>query len=138
MNEKNLALTQTILGKIGQRDIPENISQHVAEDVVMEIPGDETVMPWIGYRTGRAAFEKFLIDQRTLIEPDWFRVDDILTNDARAVIIGELSAIFAKLGKKIQTFFVIVLTFENDLVTRFQMYEDTFAGSRIAGIAADR
>lgn len=138
MRDQNLALAQTILEKIGRRDPPREISQHVAEDVSMEIPGDETVMPWVGYHKGRAAFERFLTDQRNLIHTNWQRVDDVLASDTRAVIIGELSATFPKQGKDIQTFFVIVLTINDNLVTRFQMYEDSFAGSRIAGIAAEK
>ena len=136
MNEQNLALAQTIFQKIGEGAPPEDISQHFAEDVSMEIPGDETVMPWIGYHKGRASIEKFLTDQRTLIRSNWRRVDDMLANDTRVVVIGELSATFLEEHQTIDTFFVIILTISEGLVTRFQMFEDTFAGSRIAGVAA--
>lgn len=127
-----------IFQKIGSGEPPEEISQHFAEDVSMEIPGDETVMPWIGYHKGRAAIEKFVTDLRTLLQSNWRRVDDILANDTRAVIIGANSATFPKQQQSIETFSVIVLTINDGLVTRFQMFEDTLAGSRIAGVAAKK
>jgi uncharacterized protein len=90
------------------------------------------VLPWIGRRTGRQAIADFIRDIRTLTEPVAFDVEDILTSDSRAAIVGALRTRIKATGKIIATQFAIILTITDDVVTRFQMLEDSFEVSRVA------
>ena len=90
------------------------------------------MLPWIGRRTGRQAIADFIRDVRTLTEPITFEVDDILASDSRAAIIGALQTRIKATGKVIATQFAIILTISSDVVTRFQMLEDSFDVSKAA------
>ena len=57
---------------------------------MFEIQGDDGVLPWIGRRNGRRAIVDFVRDIRALTEPVSFDVEDILTSDSRAAIVGAL------------------------------------------------
>lgn len=127
MTRSNLEIAQQLLAQIGSGADPEAIAAGMDEGVVLEIPGDEGAMPWVGKRTGRHAVAQFLTDQRSLLTSTMFRVDDILASDQRAVIIGALSATLNVNGRTIETDFVIVLTIVDGTVSRFQMLEDSYA-----------
>ena len=68
----------------------------------------------------------------TLTEAVTFDVEDILANDSRAAIIGALQTQIKATGKIIATQFAIILTITGDVVTRFQMLEDSCDVSRAA------
>jgi uncharacterized protein len=67
-----------------------------------------------------------------LTEPVTFDVEDILANDRRAIIIGALQTRIKATGKVTATQFAIILTITGDVVTRFQMLEDSFDVSKAA------
>lgn len=132
MNRSNLEIAQNLLMQIGSGALPEAIAAEMDEAVVLEIPGDEGAMPWIGRRSGRRAVADFIADQRSLLTSNMFRVDDILMSERRAVVIGALSATLKANGRTIETDFAIVLTIANGMITRFQMLEDSYAVSAAA------
>jgi len=101
-------------------------------DLVFEIQGHDGVLPWIGHKTGRQAIADFVRDIRTLTEPVTFDVEDILASDSRAAIIGALQTRIKATGNIIATQFAIILTITGDVVTRFQMLEDSFDVSKVA------
>jgi len=90
------------------------------------------VLPWIGRKTGRQAIAEFVRDIRALTEPVTFDVEDILASDRRAAIVGALKTRIKATGKTTAAHFAIVLTITGDVVTRFQMLEDSFDVSRAA------
>ena len=90
------------------------------------------MLPWIGRKTGRQAIADFVRDIRTLTESVSFEVEDILASDNRAAIIGALQTRIKATGKMIATQFAIILTITGDVVTRYQMLEDSFDVSKAA------
>jgi hypothetical protein len=56
----------------------------------------------------------------------------ILASDSSAAIVGAFQIRIKAIGKTKATQFAIVLTIIDDLVTRFQMLEDSFDVSRAA------
>ena len=132
MGEGNLAIAQQLLAKLGSGAAPEEVAMMASEDVSFEIPGNENAFPWIGMKIGRQAFTEFVRDQRELLVSDVFRVDDILASDTRAVIVGELSGIVKKSGKRVATYFTIILTIAGGQIRRFQMLENSYAASQAA------
>ena len=131
-HQQNIAIAQKLLEGIGGGRDPDEIASLFDADLVFEIQGDDGVLPWIGRKTGRQAVADFIRDIRALTEPITFVVEDILASDSRAAIIGALQTRIKATGKIAATQFAIVLTVSGDVVTRFQMLEDSFDVSKAA------
>ena len=131
-HQHNIAIAQKLLEGIGSDRSPTEIATLFDAEVVFEIQGDDGVLPWIGRKTGRWAIINFIRDIRTLTEPITFEVDDILASNSRAAIVGVLQTRIKTTGKIIATQFAIILTITGDVVTRFQMLEDSFGVSKAA------
>ena len=131
-HQENIAIAQKLLEGIGGGQDPAEIAALFDADLVFEIQGDDGVLPWIGRKTGRQAIADFIHDIRALTEPVAFEVDDILASEHRAAIIGALQTRIKATGKIAATQFAIVLTIAGDVVTRFQMLEDSFDVSKAA------
>jgi ketosteroid isomerase-like protein len=123
--DKNVAIAQAVLEGIGGGKDPADIAALFDERLLFEIQGDDGVLPWIGRKTGRSAIADFIRDLRAMTEPVSFEVEDILTSESRAAIVGALETRVKATGKLIQSQFAIILTVSGDLVTRFQMLEDS-------------
>jgi uncharacterized protein len=130
--QQNIAIAQKLLEGIGGGQDPAEIARLFAANLVFEIQGDDGVLPWIGRRTGRQAIADFIRDIRALTEPVTFDVEDILASDSHAAIIGALQTRIKATGKVTGTQFAIILTIAGDIVTRFQMLEDSFDVSKAA------
>jgi ketosteroid isomerase-like protein len=127
---QNIAIARKLLDGIGSGQDPAEIAALFDADLVFEIQGDDGVLPWIGRKTGRRAIADFIRDIRALTEPLTFDVEDILSSDSRAAIIGALQTRIKTTGRITATQFAIILTIAGDVVTRFQMLEDSFDVSR--------
>jgi len=133
-HQHNIAIAEKLLEGIGDDRSPTEIAALFDAEVVFEIQGDDGVLPWIGHKTGRRAIVNFIRDIRALTEPITFEVDDILASNSRAAIVGVLQTRIKTTGKIIATQFAIILTITGDVVTRFQMLEDSFGVSKAARI----
>ena len=133
-HQHNIAIAQKLLEGIGGDRSPTEIAALFDAEVIFEIQGDDGVLPWIGHKTGRRAIVNFIRDIRALTEPITFEVDDILASNSRAAIVGVLQTRIKTTGKIIATQFAIILTITGDVVTRFQMLEDSFGVSKAARI----
>ena len=131
-HQQNIAIAQKLLEGIGGGRDPDEIASLFDADLVFEIQGDDGVLPWIGRKTGRQAVADFIRDIRALTEPVSFEVEDILASEKRAAIIGALQTRIKATGKIIATQFAIILTITGDVVTRYQMLEDSFDVSKAA------
>ena len=130
--QQNIAIAQKFLEGIGSGQNPAEIAALFTADLVFEIQGDDGVLPWIGRKTGRQAIADLIRDIRALTESVSFEVEDILASERRAAIIGALRTRIKATGKITATQFAIILTVTGDLVTRFQMLEDSFDVSKAA------
>jgi uncharacterized protein len=131
-HQHNIAIARKLLEGIGSNRSPTEIAALFDAEVVFEIQGDDGVLPWIGPKTGRPAIVNFIRDIRALTEPITFEVDDILASNSRAAIVGALQTRIKATGKITGTQFAIILTITGDVVTRFQMLEDSFGVSKAA------
>ncbi len=132
--EQNIEIAKALLEGMGTGRDPYEIAALFAEDLVFEIQGDVGVLPWVGHKTGRQAIADFLRDQRGMTEPLAFEVEDVLASEERAVIVGRLRTRIKATGKITATQFALVLTIADDIVTRFQMLEDSYDVSRAARV----
>jgi ketosteroid isomerase-like protein len=131
-HQQNIAIAQKLLEGIGTGQDPAEIAAMFDANLTFEIQGDDGVLPWIGRKTGRQAVADFIRDIRALTESVSFEVEDILASESRAVIIGALQTRIKATGKIIKTQFAIILTIAGDVVTRYQMLEDSFDVSKAA------
>jgi len=131
-HQQNIAVAQALLEGIGSGQDPDEIAALFDADLLFEIQGDDRVLPWIGRKTGRQAVADFIRDIRAMTEPVTFDVEDILASDSRAAIIGALQTRIKATGRITATQFAIILTITDDVVTRFQMLEDSFDVSKAA------
>ena len=131
-DKTNIEIAQKLLGGIGGGQDPDEIATLFADDLVFEIQGDDGVLPWVGKSSGKQAIVDFISKIRVLTEPIKFDVEDILASDSRAAIIGALETKIKATGKITATQFAIILPVKDDLVTRFQMLEDSFDVSKAA------
>jgi uncharacterized protein len=130
--EHNLAIAQKFLEGMANGRDPSEIAALFDANLLFEIQGDNGVLPWIGRKTGRQAVADFIRDVRTLTESISLEVEDILASTNRAAIVGALQTRVKATGKIITTQFAIILTMAGDVVTRFQMLEDSFDVSKAA------
>ena len=131
-HQQNTAIAQKLLDGIGNGRDPSEIAALFDADLLFEIQGDDGVLPWVGRKTGRRTVADFIRDIRKLTEPVTFEVEDILASESRAAIIGALQTRIKATGKITATQFAIILTTSGDVVTRFQMLEDSFDVSKAA------
>jgi ketosteroid isomerase-like protein len=130
--ERNIEIANMLLEGIGSGRDPSHIAASFAQDLVFEIQGDDEVLPWVGHKSGREAIAAFMRNQRALTEPLAFDVEDVLASETRAVVVGMLRTRIKATNRIVATQFALVLTIADDLVTRFQMLEDSYAVSQAA------
>ncbi|MBA4806914.1 nuclear transport factor 2 family protein [Brevundimonas sp.] len=130
--QHNLSTVQTFLEGLGGGHPPEALATVFAPDLSLEIPGQSGAFPWVGRGAGREAMIAFIRDLRDLTEPLAFDVEDILANEGRAVVVGSLRTRVRRTGKVIVSPFVLIFGFTDQLVSRFQMLEDSHAVAEAA------
>ena len=130
--EKNVAIARKLLEGLGGGKAPEEIAAPFAEDLQFEIQGDDGVLPWVGHKRGRSALVDFVREIRVLTQPLSFDVEDILASDTRVAIVGALETRIKATDRVTKGQFAIILTISGDVVTRFQMLEDSFDVSKAA------
>ena len=89
-------------------------------------------MSWVGHKKGREAVIAFVRDTATNVKRIKFKVTEILTSGARAVILGKNQVLFKATGKTVDAPFAIVLTTDGKLITEFLMFEDGVATAQAA------
>ncbi|WP_207264237.1 nuclear transport factor 2 family protein [Pseudomonas sp. GW101-3H06] len=129
--QNNLEFAQNFLQKLGAGD-SQALAHLFAEDARWEIAGDEGALPWLGKKTGREAIVDFVRDTAALITSESLNVHDILANEHRTLILGDLASVVKATGKRIETSFVLVLEVDDGLITSFRMLEDSFTVSQAA------
>jgi uncharacterized protein len=108
-------------------DPPEHIAELVREDVDWYVAGDVDVVPWIGRKQGRAGVADFYRELRQQVISEKFEITDMLANENRVVVLGELASRVRNTGKLIQTEFAFDFTVEDGQIVRFRLFEDSHA-----------
>ena len=108
-------------------DPPEHIAELVREDVDWYVAGDINVVPWIGRKEGRAGVADFYRELRQQVIAEKFEITDMLANENRVVVLGELASRVRNTGKLIETEFAFDFTVEDGQIVRFRLFEDSHA-----------
>jgi len=111
----------------GSGDPVEKIAEMVSEQVDWFVAGDTRVVPWIGRKVGKAGAADFYTQIREQIASEAFEIRDILSQGSRVVVLGVLASRVLRTGKLIESEFCFDFTVENSEITRFRLFEDSFA-----------
>jgi uncharacterized protein len=130
--ETNALIAKQFLAKIGGPVSAEGVGALFSPDLDWNIPGDTSAMSWVGHKKGREAVIAFVRDTATNVKRIKFEVTEILTSEARAVILGKNQVLFKATGKTVDAPFAIVLTTDGKLITEFLMFEDGVATAQAA------
>ncbi|MDO6406624.1 MULTISPECIES: nuclear transport factor 2 family protein [Pantoea] len=103
------------------------IAELVSEEVDWFVAGDVAVVPWIGRKHGKAGAVEFYRQIREQISSEHFEVGEMLVLGGRVMIPGRLASRVNKTGKLIESEFVLDFTVTDGLITRFRLFEDSYA-----------
>lgn len=124
-----LAVTEAFFRRIATAEDVFEIAELVSENVDWLVAGNTTVVPWIGRKQGKAGAAEFYAQIREELTSERFEIKDILVKDKRVIAVGELASRVKKTGRLIETEFVLEMMVEEGLITRFRMFEDSYAVS---------
>lgn len=124
------AVVEAFLRRTGSAENVAEIAELVSEDVDWFVAGDVDVVPWIGRKSGKSGAAEFYAQIREQIASERFEVKDILAKGSRVVVIGALASRVKRTGKLIESEFVFDFIVTNGLITRFRLFEDSFAVAR--------
>ena len=111
---------------------PRAVANLFAETVDWDVPGDERV-PWTGRRSSREQVEVYF--QTLWSECDPAQTDNaigpILVDGPDAVVLAVFTQTIRATGKRFSTPAAVHITVDDaGLITRFRIYEDSFAVAR--------
>jgi len=124
------AVIEEFFRRAGTGESVEKIAELVSENVDWFVAGDTNTVPWIGRKIGKSGAAQFYTQIREQISSEYFSVNEILSNGNRVVALGALASRVIRTGKLIESEFCFDFTVENGEITRFRMFEDSFAVSK--------
>lgn len=127
MTERTRAAVTGLFDRLADGASPDSLAAHFHPDVDWYIPGDTGTVPWIGRKVGRTGVAEFYQQLRDLTVPIEFTIEQILVRDARCVVLGHLITEVKTTGRRIDSDFAFDLEVVDDLITRYHMFEDTWA-----------
>ncbi len=126
--ERTRGLVQKFIHHLAGRDF-ENLIPLFGEMVDWFIPGNQELAPWLGKRNSKKEIKEFfkLLWENT--EPVSAQIDHILVENNLAIIVGEFSTRMLQTGKVVNSIFSIQITFEDSLIVKYRLLEDSYAVS---------
>ena len=98
----------------------------MSDGVEWEIPGNEDLASWVGFKKGKSGVNEFytLLNENTknLI----FRVDKLFVDGEQAVAVGYVSTIMLKTNKVFNSYFMAHFTVSDKQITKYFFAEDSF------------
>lgn len=126
--ERTRSLVQQFIQLLAGRNL-ENLTLLFGEKVDWFIPGNQELAPWLGGRNNKQEIKEFFKLLWESTEPVSAQIDHILAEDNFAIIVGEFSTRMLQTGKVVNSIFSIHITFEDNLIVKYRLLEDSFAVS---------
>jgi ketosteroid isomerase-like protein len=127
VNHEPIDVVSRLFQDIRSGTAPADLAKFLDEQPDWFIPGDVNHVPWIGRKVGRAGFQEFYRQLSEYIRSEKFEISDILVKANRVVVLGYLESRVKATDKLIASEFCFDILVQNGLVTRYHMFEDTFA-----------
>lgn len=121
------AIVEEFFHRAGTGQPVEKIAELVSENVDWFVAGNTNTVPWIGRKIGKSGAAEFYSQIREQISSESFVIDEILSRGNRVVALGALASRVIHTGKLIESEFCFDFTVENGEITRFRLFEDSFA-----------
>jgi uncharacterized protein len=99
-----------------------------SEDVDWNIQGDTRCIPWLG-KKNKVELRGFFETLWSSTEPIDGKIEHVIIQENAASISGNFTTLMLKTGKVVKSEFAIVMLFQNGLIRRYRLYEDSFAVS---------
>ncbi|MCG5219409.1 nuclear transport factor 2 family protein [Streptosporangium soli] len=130
-NTTTRSAVEAFLGRMAEGD-HDGIAELFAERIDWQLnwpAGGHPSVPWIRSRTGRAdiAGHFRMLDAYHVPEKNDSSVTRILVDGTDAVVLGTLRQTVRATGVAYTSAFALHLTFEDGLITRYHIYEDSLA-----------
>ncbi|SDV49004.1 nuclear transport factor 2 family protein [Chitinasiproducens palmae] len=122
-----LAVVQRFFRRAGTAQDVSEIAELVSEDVDWFVAGDLETVPWIGRKAGRAGAAQFYAQIREQLISERFEITTFVAQGERVLALGELASRVRRTGKLIESEFAFDFVVKNGLITRFRLFEDSFA-----------
>ncbi|KUF18395.1 MULTISPECIES: nuclear transport factor 2 family protein [Streptomyces] len=113
------------LNRLEERDL-DGAVRLFSESVEWVAPGSPDV-PWSGNRSGQSGVMAFFTELHEYLQPEEFTVTHIVVDGEQGVILGHLRDTVKANGKPLTTPFAAHLTVVGGQVTRYHLFEDTYA-----------
>lgn len=127
MDTSPRAVIEEFFRRAGSGAPVEQLAELVSEQVDWYVAGDTSTVPWIGRKIGKAGTAEFYTQIRAHIASEAFEIKAILDQGSRVLAVGALASRVVRTGKLIETEFCFDFTVEQGEITRFRMFEDSFA-----------
>ena len=125
-----LAVITEFFSRTANAKTVEEIAELVSDDVDWYVAGDTDQVPWIGRKSGKAGAADFYTQIRAEITSERFDLKDILVQGTRVLATGELASRVNRTGRLIESEFIFDFVVERGVITRFRLFEDSFAVAR--------
>lgn len=125
-----LAVITEFFSRTANAQTVEEIAEIVSDDVDWYVAGDTEQVPWIGRKSGKAGAADFYAQIRAEITSERFDLKDILVQGTRVLATGELASRVNRTGRLIESEFIFDFVVERGVITRFRLFEDSFAVAR--------
>lgn len=109
---------------------PHDLAAHFAEDVDWFIPGDADVVPWIGRKRGRSGVAEFFRQLQELVVAERLEIRAMIAEGEHCVVLGDLVTLVRSTRRRIESEFAFDIEVGDGLITRYHMFEDTWAVAR--------
>ncbi|MEU7135369.1 nuclear transport factor 2 family protein [Streptomyces sp. NPDC046261] len=121
------AVVREFLTRFGE-GAPDRIAALFAETVDWMIAGNP-VVPWLRPRSTRADVERHFRELTDGMVPvdSGLVIEAFVVDGAEAVLTGHLAGAVQTTGKTFRSPFAVRLTVEDGLITRYHLYEDSYA-----------
>jgi len=121
-------IVQHFLQLMAKRKLVE-LTNLFSEKIDWYIPGNIEKALWLGRRNSKEEVKEFyeLLWKNTV--PVSAQIDKIFVDANNAIITGEFSTKMVQTNKIVDSLFCIQITFENDLIVKYRLLEDSHAVS---------
>jgi len=118
------AVASAFLGSLEIGDIT-SMLELVHPDVRWEVPGDPSLVPWVGDRRGREAVRDFYSVLLNAAEREDFGIDTMAAGSAHVFAAGHVTYAFPHSGGRYHGEFVCAFVVRDGLISRYTLHEDS-------------
>jgi uncharacterized protein len=122
----NKQIVQNAYGYFTSGNIPELLNI-LTDDVKWTTPGPATIIPWVGFRSGKQQVGEFFKLVSENIEFQKFEPKEYIAEGDKVVVFGHWEGKSKKTGKVDSSSWTMMFTIKNGKVCEFREFSDTFS-----------